>query len=177
MWLEDGSTLEFTSPNCNISAWHRWAEDTLAERLRRRPAKPMGSPRVGSNPTGVVSILCNDNDFRSFIIIINVLCFSFPLLALQGAKSCRDDRAAPGIEPGTSRTRSENHATRPSSQLTMHEVHQVVESSGSPMLLASSGDSRFGRGHVGWAGGFVLSTAAGGPPRPSPPPSLPHVAK
>ena len=31
------------------------AEDTLAERLRRRPAKPMGSPRVGSNPTGVVS--------------------------------------------------------------------------------------------------------------------------
>ena len=30
-------------------------KDTLAERLRRRPAKPMGSPRVGSNPTGVVS--------------------------------------------------------------------------------------------------------------------------
>ena len=28
-------------------------EDTLAERLRRRPAKPMGSPRVGSNATGV----------------------------------------------------------------------------------------------------------------------------
>ena len=31
----------------------RKAKDTLAERLRRRPAKPMGSPRVGSNPTGV----------------------------------------------------------------------------------------------------------------------------
>jgi hypothetical protein len=30
------------------------SRDTLAERLRRRPAKPMGSPRVGSNPTGVV---------------------------------------------------------------------------------------------------------------------------
>ena len=29
------------------------ASDTLAERLRRRPAKPTGSPRVGSNPTGV----------------------------------------------------------------------------------------------------------------------------
>ena len=27
--------------------------DTLAERPRRRPAKPMGSPRMGSNPTGV----------------------------------------------------------------------------------------------------------------------------
>ena len=32
----------------------RFRDDTLAERLRRRPAKPMGSPRVGSNPTGVV---------------------------------------------------------------------------------------------------------------------------
>ena len=32
-------------------------KDTLAERLRRRPAKPMGSPRVGSNPTGVVLLV------------------------------------------------------------------------------------------------------------------------
>ena len=31
-----------------------FADDPLAERLRRRPAKPIGSPRVGSNPTGVV---------------------------------------------------------------------------------------------------------------------------
>jgi hypothetical protein len=46
-----------TQPNC------RWAspdiallcKDTLAERLRRRPAKPMGFPRVGSNPTGVAT--------------------------------------------------------------------------------------------------------------------------
>ena len=36
----------------NLATTH--AEDTLAEWLRRRPAKPMGSPRVGSNPTGVV---------------------------------------------------------------------------------------------------------------------------
>ena len=33
------------------------ANDTLAEWLRRRPAKPMGSARVGSNPTGVALIL------------------------------------------------------------------------------------------------------------------------
>ena len=40
-----------------MKAPNRWGalgtNDTLAERLRRRPAKPMGSPRVGSNPTGV----------------------------------------------------------------------------------------------------------------------------
>ena len=28
--------------------------DTVAEWLRRRPAKPLGSARVGSNPIGVV---------------------------------------------------------------------------------------------------------------------------
>ena len=33
--------------------------DTLAEWLRRRPAKPMGSPRVGSNPTGVDVRACD----------------------------------------------------------------------------------------------------------------------
>ena len=31
--------------------------DTLAEWLRRRPAKPLGSARVGSNPIGVVLFL------------------------------------------------------------------------------------------------------------------------
>ena len=31
--------------------------DTLAEWLRRRPAKPVGSARVGSNPTGVDLLL------------------------------------------------------------------------------------------------------------------------
>ena len=35
---------------------HKMHEDALAEWLRRRPAKPVGSARVGSNPTGVVLI-------------------------------------------------------------------------------------------------------------------------
>ena len=37
-----------------VCAHRRFSQDTLAEWLRRRPAKPMGSPCVGSNPTGVV---------------------------------------------------------------------------------------------------------------------------
>ena len=49
-------------------------KDTLAEWLRRRPAKPMGSPRVDSTPTGVdcsnhpqpthVSHLCLDSGIK-----------------------------------------------------------------------------------------------------------------
>ena len=31
-------------------------QDTLAEWLRRRPAKPLGSARAGSNPAGVVFV-------------------------------------------------------------------------------------------------------------------------
>ena len=33
--------------------------DTLTKPLRHRPAKPMGSPCVGSNPTGVVFLQNN----------------------------------------------------------------------------------------------------------------------
>jgi hypothetical protein len=47
-------------------------KDTLAERLRRRPAKPMGSARVGSNPTGV--------DFRESMSMCdshyNTMCYT-----------------------------------------------------------------------------------------------------
>ena len=47
-----GGAAKHWSHQTNIIG--RRVKDTLAERLRRRPAKPMGSPRVGSNPTGVV---------------------------------------------------------------------------------------------------------------------------
>ena len=40
---------------CSHSPWSP-TSDAFAERLRPRPAKPMGSPRVGSNPTGVASM-------------------------------------------------------------------------------------------------------------------------
>ena len=51
-----------------------FADDTLAERLRRRPAEPMGSPRVGSNPTGVVFLSkgnCVDVGLVSILIQLN----------------------------------------------------------------------------------------------------------
>ena len=48
-----------------------------------------------------------------------IFCNSLPKAARQTNSHLTPSskRAAPGIEPGTSRTRSENHATRPSSQL------------------------------------------------------------
>ena len=55
--------------------------DTLAEWLRRRPAKPMGSPCVGSNPTGVVfrDQLCEHEAERAPrrcpVAIANVILF------------------------------------------------------------------------------------------------------
>ena len=65
------SSFHVNAATCSNRDWNLWLslipelarknhfplpiiKDTLAERLRRRPAKPMGSPRVGSNPTGVV---------------------------------------------------------------------------------------------------------------------------
>ena len=43
-----------------VSVTWDYSLDTLAERLRRRPAKPMGSLCVGSNPTGVACMHCCD---------------------------------------------------------------------------------------------------------------------
>ena len=45
--------------------------DTLAEWLRRRPAKPMGSPRVGSNPTGVDLWQCRHVHVQPVTYLIN----------------------------------------------------------------------------------------------------------
>ena len=57
--LTSWSTLKVSAPLFVIFGFFCISGDidTLAERLRRRPANPTGSPRVGSNPTGVVLIL------------------------------------------------------------------------------------------------------------------------
>ena len=47
-------TQALRSLSCFMDTLMQCSKDTLAEWPRRPPAKPMGSPRVGSNPTGVV---------------------------------------------------------------------------------------------------------------------------
>ena len=79
--------------------------DTLAEWLRRRPAKPMGSPRVGSNPTGVDFSFVRGSglDIRGAFLPARVRMFY-----LLGHCVARADAAAPDgfAEPaGTGFTR------------------------------------------------------------------------
>ena len=59
--------------------WRKAENDTLAEWLRRWPAKPMGFPRVSSNLTGVVFFIFSISTQSSN----NPLLRSSPLYFLQ----------------------------------------------------------------------------------------------
>jgi hypothetical protein len=80
-----------TSPYCVqhfgsiLEILYSRADDTLAEQSRRRPAKPMGSPRVGSNPTGVVY---ENMIARPFLPIYVRACSSWTYLAHMNLQPC-----------------------------------------------------------------------------------------
>jgi hypothetical protein len=99
----DGATSRGASawPNVSVvSSPGQVGMDTLAEWLRRRPAKPMGSPRVGSNPTGVDvswargARLCDmeSNRCRCVMGECSALCRTQVQLALRVATSARHAR-------------------------------------------------------------------------------------
>ena len=50
-------------------------------------------------------------------IIIEIVQTEFYIEIVSGIQHARQRRGIPGIEPGTSRTLSENHAARPNPQL------------------------------------------------------------
>ena len=56
-------------------------QNHLAERLRHRPAKPMGSPRVGSNAAGVASLSLSLFPFLSILSLLSPLALE-PLRSL-----------------------------------------------------------------------------------------------
>ena len=70
----------------------------------------MCSARVGSNPILVV-------DFYSPFPLGSFTLFPFFSTGMHKRWSYSGKRARPGFEPGTSRTLSENHTPRPTSQL------------------------------------------------------------
>ena len=73
------------------------------------------SMEVLLNPKGYP--LQNTTDSNVILLLMYTDCMdNGHMLNPVSAHDIPYKRAAPGIEPGTSRTRSENHTTRPSSQ-------------------------------------------------------------
>ena len=105
------------------------AHDTLAEWSRRRPAKPMGSPRVGSNPTGVVvcARVCTNRVSRAQptrdaprctrAYIFQRSCSAAFFVLDDASRSiqaaCRQALSAPALRPALRPSRGKSHPHAP----------------------------------------------------------------
>ena len=99
--------------------WEEIYQDEVAEWLRRWTANPMCSARVGSNPILVVDFYSPFPHWHFSLFLF------FSSTCMHKGWRLSSKRARPGFEPGTSRTLSENHTPRPTSQLFSLPWHSV----------------------------------------------------
>ena len=116
--------------------------------------KPTSTPfripmRTNQNLTRNARVKKETLRFSSFPNVTRIQCVTARVANCEffvGEGTDRQRRAAPGIEPGTSRTRSENHATRPSSQLMVARTRTILSAELCSFLSLSPRAS-----HLPWA--------------------------